>query len=85
MSLYCYLAGSLAVVIAVAAVHPENSGDITVHCERGSCAAGIIAFGPVLSKLRMATALSPLSFLNPAAIDSKQSRSIGPTLQINIA
>ncbi|WP_372177679.1 hypothetical protein ACCQ23_00085 [Xanthomonas axonopodis pv. phyllanthi] len=46
MSLYWYLAGSLAVVIAVAAVHPENSGDITVHCERGSCAAGIIAFWP---------------------------------------
>ncbi|WP_158525106.1 hypothetical protein [Xanthomonas oryzae] len=42
-------------------------------------------FGPVLSKLRMASDLSPLSFLNPAVIESKQSWSIGPTLQINMA
>ncbi|KGU55636.1 hypothetical protein NY99_10870 [Xanthomonas phaseoli pv. phaseoli] len=63
LSLYWYLAGSLAVVIAVAAVHPENSGDITVNCERGSCAAGIIAFWP--GAFQAADGKRPISVVLP--------------------
>lgn len=63
VSLYWYLAGSLAVVIAVAAVHPENSGDITVNCERGSCAAGIIAFWP--GAFQAADGKRPISVVLP--------------------
>ncbi|WP_208591130.1 hypothetical protein [Xanthomonas fragariae] len=46
VNLYWYLAGSLAVAIAAAAIHPGNSGKIEVRCERGSCATGAIAFWP---------------------------------------
>jgi len=63
MSLYWYLAGSLAVVIAAAAVHPGNSDDITVHCERGSCAAGIIAFWP--GAFQAADGKRPISVVLP--------------------
>ncbi|WP_338423484.1 hypothetical protein [Xanthomonas oryzae] len=60
---YWYLAGSLAVLIAVAAVHPGNSGEITVHCERGSCAAGIIAFWP--GAFQAADGKRPISVVLP--------------------
>ncbi|MCC8471919.1 hypothetical protein [Xanthomonas phaseoli] len=45
-NLYWYLAGSLAVATAAAAVHPGKSGKIEIQCERGTCAAGAIAFWP---------------------------------------
>ncbi|MFA1260587.1 hypothetical protein ACDI97_03900 [Xanthomonas axonopodis pv. fascicularis] len=46
VNLYWYLAGSLAIATAAAAVHPGKSGKIEIQCERGTCAAGIIAFWP---------------------------------------
>ncbi|MFW3173714.1 hypothetical protein EX530_03215 [Xanthomonas phaseoli] len=46
VNLYWYLAGSLAIATAAAAVHPGKSGKIEIHCERGNCAAGAIAFWP---------------------------------------
>ncbi|WP_228735235.1 MULTISPECIES: hypothetical protein [Xanthomonas] len=46
VNLYWYLAASLAIATAAAAVHPGKSGKIEIQCERGTCAAGIIAFWP---------------------------------------
>ena len=46
VNLYWCLAGSLAVATAAAAVHLDKSGKIEIQCERGTCAAGAIAFWP---------------------------------------
>ncbi|WP_206781184.1 hypothetical protein, partial [Xanthomonas citri] len=58
---------------------------LLANAKSGGITLASSPFGPVLSRLRMASDLSPLSFLIPAAIDSKQSWLIGPTLQIHVA
>ncbi|MCC5043756.1 MULTISPECIES: hypothetical protein [Xanthomonas] len=68
VNLYWYLGGSLAVATAAAAIHPGNSGAIEVQCERGSCAAGAIAFWPGAS--RASDGKRPVSVVLPQS-DSK--------------